>query len=667
MGSLKKSLLLTWFLGCTSLAAALAAAAPEQVARIHSGELKEARASWWGFDTENSTAALQAAVNSRVPRLIIDRQSTPWITEPLTLVSNQEIFFEEGVEVLARKGAFHAKTDSLLSLTGLTNVTLRGYGAVLRMRRADYDAPPYLKAEWRHVLSIRGCADIRVYGLTLAESGGDGIYLGSFKGAPANHTIHIKDVLCDRNYRQGISVISAENLLIENTIMRDTAGTPPAAGIDFEPNTAGERLKNIVMRNCLTSGNAGDGYEFYLPNLNQQSEPVSIRIENCRSDGDRTAVRVVTGNREPDAVRGSLVFSDCEFKDAVRNGLEISGKPESGMALAFERCVIAGCAPGADDPADVVFSSRNGDSTPPGGIRFDALTIIQPVARPWIVWRNHLFTDQSVSGLTGDVTVAHGGQRELIRLTADWLSATFPPRFKVHVARIAAEWQKMQIKDELEGVQPLQPLRIRGAESYIFYAADAQLCTLTGAQHQVGRYDRSRKPLLIKNRDGKVLQTMEMADFGEELTVRFAAPHSGFYRLAVDADRNSFLLTSANVPVALDATERAISLISSQGSLFVPVPAGTALFALEFSGSEGEGLQASVLDPSGKALWSRAQLTGIDRFTADHGEGVSGGLWQLKLERPATGGFEDYRVDVRGVPGFLFLHPLRYWNLAGCE
>jgi len=29
----------------------------------------------------------------------------------------------------------------------------------------------------------------------------------------------IRDVVCDRNYRQGISVISAENLLIERCVL----------------------------------------------------------------------------------------------------------------------------------------------------------------------------------------------------------------------------------------------------------------------------------------------------------------------------------------------------------------------------------------------------------------------------------------------------------------
>lgn len=135
-------------IGLVLCAAGAFAANPEQVARVMDGTLKEARASWWGFDPQESTAALQAAIHSRVPRLIVDNMGAPWITDRLTGVSDQEIFFEPGTEVLAKKGAFTGKADALLTLAGVTNVTLRGPGATLRMRRADYDAPPYVRAEW---------------------------------------------------------------------------------------------------------------------------------------------------------------------------------------------------------------------------------------------------------------------------------------------------------------------------------------------------------------------------------------------------------------------------------------------------------------------------------------------------------------------------------------
>ena len=640
------------------------AISPDLIKKISSGELKEARTSLWGFNPEDSTETLQAAINSGVPRLIVDLQKGPWITKPLKLVSNQEIIFEKGVEVLAKKGEFMKKNDSLFLLSSISNVTLNGYGATLRMRQTDYDAPPYVKAEWRHVLSIRGCANIKVYGLTLTESGGDGIYLGSIKGIPPNKNIHIKDVVCDKNYRQGISVISAENLLIEDTIMRDTAGTSPAAGIDFEPNNSKELLKNVVMRRCLTSNNAGDGYEFYLPHLNKESEPVSISIEECKSIGDhRTAVRIITANSDQDAVRGSISFSNCEFKDAIQGGIAITRKPDYGVKLTFDRCIVAGCAMDQTNTTDVTLSNRNGDIAAVGGIQFKDLTVIQPCKRPWIGWRNNIFEVESVTALTGNTIVICDNKTQHIILTPEWLLAKFPPRFEVRVPRMEVDWEKLHVTNAERGHQPLEPMRMRGQGSYVFYATQAQMVVFKGVQRQVGRYNRSKKPLLIKSREGKILKKIEMPAFKQEVTIRFTASQTGFYRLEVDAGQNSFLLKSANVPIAFDATCQAVNLIGSQGSLYAAVPKKVKLFAFSISGTGEEGVKASVINPSSKTVWSQERLTELDRFTFNDNTPQSG-LWRIKLERPSTGVFEDYNVSVSGVPGFLFLNQHRYWYLS---
>lgn len=656
-----KILLIVGFALCA--ATGIGAAAPELVAKVAAGELKEARASWWGFDKDDSTAALQAAIQSRVPRLIVDNMGAPWITDRLTCVSDQELVFEAGAEVLAKKGAFMGKSDALFSLAGITNVTLRGPGATLRMRRADYDAPPYVHAEWRHVLNIKSCANIQVLGLTLSESGGDGIYLGSVRPERPNRDILIKDVVCDKNYRQGISVISAENLLIENTVMRGTAGTPPAAGIDFEPNHSGERLKNCVMRDCVTENNQGDGYAFYLPNLTRASEPVSIRIENCRSSGDRLAAMVVTGNAESEAVRGDMTFAGCRFEKALRNGVMVGRKPAVGMALTFDRCVIAACAAGPQSFPDVLLSNRISDEQPLGGIRLDRLTILQPVARPWLACQNNAVDSETVTALSGSVAVEQGGARQVIELTPEWVKKTFPPRFAVRVPRVPADLAKARVKDRALGVQKLTPLRLRHGGAYVFYAKAGEEVLLAGQQIQVGKYASDAKPLAVRSSAGKVITKTPMPPFRERAEIRFSPEEAGFFTLEVEVGGNAFTLLEANVPVAFDTTKKAVALIGSAGSLFAALPQGTGVFAFGVAGEgDGEAVKATVLDPSGKPVWTKDAITQMERFTATEGQGAAGGLWRLMLERPAAGAFEDFHVEVLGAPGYLFLSRDRYWE-----
>ena len=128
---------------------------------------------------------MQAAIDSGAEKVIVEKMAGPWIVDPIKLAGNQELVFEKGVVVLAKKGAFHGQNDSLFSAPDKSNIKLTGYGATLQMRRADYASPAYRKAEWRMVLESASCTNVTVCGLTLANSGGDGIYLGSGQAAAA--------------------------------------------------------------------------------------------------------------------------------------------------------------------------------------------------------------------------------------------------------------------------------------------------------------------------------------------------------------------------------------------------------------------------------------------------------------------------------------------------
>ena len=58
--------------------------------------------------------ALQAAIDSGVEKLVVPNMGKDWIVEPLFLNSdNQEIFFEPGTVIAARKGFFQSRNASL--------------------------------------------------------------------------------------------------------------------------------------------------------------------------------------------------------------------------------------------------------------------------------------------------------------------------------------------------------------------------------------------------------------------------------------------------------------------------------------------------------------------------------------------------------------------------
>ena len=219
---------------------------PEAVAQVAAGHLAIANAAWWGFDGEDATSALQAAIDSKARTVIVPYMGQPWIVRPIHLRSNLELIFEPGVLVLAKKGEFKERWDCLLTAIGLEDITIRGYGATLRMRKRDYRNPPYPeKEEWKHGLKIEGSRRIHVEGLRIESSGGDGIYIGTGEGR-SSEDIVIRDCVSHDNHRQGISVTDVKNLLVENCVFSGTEGTGPSAGIDYEPDNPRQLLVNCV-------------------------------------------------------------------------------------------------------------------------------------------------------------------------------------------------------------------------------------------------------------------------------------------------------------------------------------------------------------------------------------------------------------------------------------
>ncbi|MCC6857978.1 MAG: right-handed parallel beta-helix repeat-containing protein, partial [Bryobacterales bacterium] len=253
------------------------------VEEVLSGKRSEANAAWWGFREDDATEALQAAIDSGAKRVVVPFQHAPWTVRPIRLKGNQEIVFEPGVLVLAKRGEFKGRGDSLFTAAGVSNLTVRGYGATLRMRKKDYQSGAYEKAEWRMGIALRGVRNVLIEGLRVESSGGDGFYVDGDGRLPFSENVTIRNCTAHDNHRQGISVISAANLLVENCVFSSTSGTAPEAGIDLEPDAPEQRLVRCVIRNCVFENNRGHAMLVYLRQLSRKSEPVSIRFENCHA------------------------------------------------------------------------------------------------------------------------------------------------------------------------------------------------------------------------------------------------------------------------------------------------------------------------------------------------------------------------------------------------
>lgn len=321
------------------------------IAGVKSGDLTEANAAWWGFDESDSTTFLQAAIDSGAKKLIVPVMGKPWIVRPLTIPSNIEIVFEPGTVVQAKRGEFKGGGDSLFRATDQTDIKLMGYGATLRMWKQDYQSAEYKPAEWRMGVAIVGCKRVHIEGMRIEGSGGDGIYIGSSGQNRWCEDVVVRNAVCHENHRQGMSVISARNLLVENCIFSNTAGTPPEAGIDLEPDSPNECLVNITIRNCIFENNQGNAALVYIKPFTKESEPVSVLFENCLSrmtpdyvavDGKGGEKRgwagFAVGASNDNGPTGLIEFRDCSSSGTGREGAKVFDKSADGVLVRFVNC-----------------------------------------------------------------------------------------------------------------------------------------------------------------------------------------------------------------------------------------------------------------------------------------------------------------------------------------
>ncbi len=577
--------------GTLFAAAALGAQppAPEKIARARAGQVETARADWWGFDAADATAALQAALTSGVRRLTIPDMGTPWIVHPLFLPSDLEITLEPGTVIEAIRGGFKGRNDSLFTALGQSNLVIRGPGATLRMHKRDYqDTNLYARAEWRHTLTLLSCENVRVEGLTLKSSGGDGIYIGGRRNQrlPYCREIVIRDCDIDDNHRQGISVICVHHLLIERCLIRNTSGTAPQAGIDFE----GAPFYRVAVRDCVFSNNVHG--IIIQTHVGKSSPPMSFAFENCQVVSNSfSGFSASFGTSQP-----PMEILDCTMTNCV----EISRKGRIKRLDDFWRDLMQ----------------------------------MQPLdAAQQALARRLVKTDVRQTGL-----------RPLRDVAA--------PRHPDGVPR----------------PRPGYPVQ-RGPFQYVLYADQGETVAFTAHFQRVGE-DNKPMPVKILSPGGGEVPLAHAFVRGHPETFAFTAATGGAFIVSCDPGGACGFLAPAAPPrkeeltldehrnvapraLALVAQERPFSFFGRPGIFYFYVPAGVADCCVLVAGSGGERVKATIYNPAGEVAGTADDICLAHRFFIHRDDASRGEIWLLRTEPPSHYYFEDYTVDLLGIPPIL--------------
>ncbi|KYG59423.1 cell wall-binding repeat-containing protein [Planococcus maritimus] len=199
--------------------------------------------------------------------------------------------------------------SEVIRIHDVKNVKILGYPEIIGERDEHLGST----GEWGFGVSIRGAENIYIENAKISNFWGDGIYIGSTAKKNYNINIEINNVELTNNRRQGISIISVENLLIKDATITNTNGTSPQCGIDIEPNNGNERLVGIRIINLSTSNNAGSGLKFYLKRIQNNTRPIDIYVDSKKNIQDGISVREISGVNGIINVQGYYYLSDKEI------------------------------------------------------------------------------------------------------------------------------------------------------------------------------------------------------------------------------------------------------------------------------------------------------------------------------------------------------------------
>lgn len=615
----------------------------------------------------DATAELQSALD-RGGKVVLTRAGSPWCVKPLQVRSNTEIVFEDGAVLRAATNCYFDSGWCVLNLYGVSNVTIRGKG-VIRMNKHEYRTNAYKPGDGRHCISMRGVENVTVEDVTLLDAGADGVYVvGWGEKVPASRNVTLRRVTCDGGWRQGVSVISAENFLAEDCRFVNTKGSSPEAGLDFEPNYPWERLVDCTLRNCEFRNNAGTGLHVSPHQLRDTSVPVSIRIQGCRIVDNGYCGFEVMRNGTGNPPTGECVVENLFVSGTMHHGIVFARKFADMFRVTLKDVTVERTGLKNPDGADVLALSRFWGDNPPGNIVFDNVTIRQTKDRPWFGYAERGLGTEKASGWKGSVKVVSPTKGEkVVKLDAAWMDATFdPPPPKQPPAHVKADFARAKVVD-------LHPGEMREVSKFhavwynwVFYVDRPKTCHFRMRQVPWGDpvLRPSRHPAKIYaltatkgRREWQVPQPTAGAG-----VVSFEAKEPGFYLLCPITETSKLLLEETDVPVAwyLDAHQGRTFCAAEKASMWFEPTQGRD-FALIMSGKD-EGVRMELFDPSGKNVWTDPKVIGWNTYV---GRAGGRGLWRLDWLAPKVKElWQGYSavLDVTGMPGCLFLDPDRHWT-----
>jgi hypothetical protein len=273
-------------------------------------------------NTEAFVAALKAAVGSTlvVPAIELTLR-------PVMVPSNVRIELSPGTVLKAKAG--FGRNDRLLNITNVSNVTIIGNGATVRMPKSEYQ-----EGEQRHGVFIIGSSDVQIHNLVSRDSGGDGFYIGrSDQAGSHSRRVLLNNCRAINNRRQGLSIVAGEDIEVRGGVFESTAGTAPQYGIDIEPDHSEDVIRNVRLLGVRTRNNQGGGLLIALQAYADRTDvSVSVEVLDFISEQDglaagfgRAGIRLAGsgGSAWLHTVSGQVKIRNARILNPGRSGIRL--------------------------------------------------------------------------------------------------------------------------------------------------------------------------------------------------------------------------------------------------------------------------------------------------------------------------------------------------------
>lgn len=201
-------------------------------------------------------------------------------------------------------------------------------GQIITIGDADFEVIHLNLGEWGHCVSCYGSTNFKIIGGLISYAWGDGIYIGT-----GSKNGLIENVTCAYNRRQGLSIVSAENIKVINSTFNNTMGTLPEAGIDIEPNDF-DTIKNILISNCTTNNNYSYGLLMTtFDNTSLVEDIVVNNLESCHNLG--VGIQIETSTAYRDSLRNVSVNNAI-----VNNNRGVAVRVGASVGVSVNNCSI---------------------------------------------------------------------------------------------------------------------------------------------------------------------------------------------------------------------------------------------------------------------------------------------------------------------------------------